>query len=220
MTTEPEPTIKIELEEEEAPPEEPKAPEVPTEPLDIPLSTEENKAFLVDPRLAEFDVLKAENSKLKDQALRALAEADNARKRAERDREEASKYAIANFARGLLTVADNLRRALAAVPDDLKANDTRIAALIGGIEATERDLLAGFDRVGIKKISALDQPFNAHQHEVILEAPGTGKPPGTVVQVVEDGYMIHDRLLRPARVGVAKADLDSPPTAHTFDEKV
>lgn len=168
-------------------------------------------------RVAE---LEAENAALKDQALRALAEAENTRRRAERDREDASKYGISNFARGLLTAADNLRRAITAIPQELRDSDARITALTTGIEATERELLAAFDRVGIKKIASLDAPFNPNLHEVIFEAPGTGKPAGTIIQVVEEGYTIHDRLLRPARVGVAKADAGDAPPVHNLDQKV
>ncbi len=164
-----------------------------------------------------LQALETENAQLKDQALRALAEAENTRRRAERDREDASKFGITNFARGLLNVADNLRRALDAIPADLRDGDPRLQALIAGIEATERELLSGFERVGIKKIAALETLFNANLHEVMFEAPGTGKSPGTVVQVIEDGYTIHERLLRPARVGVAKGD---GPTPRTIDQQV
>lgn len=144
-------------------------------------------------------------SELKDQLLRALAEAENTRRRAQIDREEASKYAISNFARGLLNVADNLRRAIDSIPGDLRGTDSRVDSIIAGIEATERELLSAFTRVGIKKVEAQGQMFNANFHDVMFEAPGTGHPPGTITQVVEDGYTIHDRLLRPARVGIAKA---------------
>lgn len=164
--------------------------------------------------------LETENAQLKDQALRALAEAENTRRRAERDREDASKYGITNFSRGLLNVADNLRRALDAIPEDLRnGGDARITALMTGIEATERELLSAFDRVGIKKIAALNAPFNANLHEVMFEAPGTGKPAGTIIQVIEDGYTIHERLLRPSRVGVAKAEPGSPPPPHSIDQQ-
>ena len=157
-----------------------------------------------------------ENKKLKDQLLRALADAENTRRRAERDRDDAMKYSISNFARHLVTVADNLRRAIAAVSDDLKSADPRIENLMTGVEAIERDLLAAFERVGIRKITALGHPFNANQHEVMFEGPSAGAIPGTVIQVVEEGYTIHDRLLRPARVGVAKA-ADGGGPSHTVD---
>lgn len=159
-------------------------------------------------------------AEMKDQLLRALAEAENTRRRAERDREEASKYAVANFARSLLSVADNLRRALAAIPADARETDPRIDNLVVGIESTERELLNAFSRMGIKKIEAMGQIFNANFHEVMFEIPGSGKPGGTVMQVMEDGYTIHDRLLRPARVGVAKDDGSSAPPPHSVDQSV
>ena len=153
---------------------------------------------------ATIETLKAELQTAKDQTLRALAEADNARKRAAREREDAAKYSIAAFARDLIAVADNLRRALEAAPADLAAGDARVKSILEGIEATERELLKNFDRHGIRKIEPLGEVFNPNFHEVMFEAPGTGKPPGTIIQVIEVGYVLNDRLLRPARVGVAK----------------
>lgn len=165
---------------------------------------------------ARLQVIEGELKDAKDQTLRAMADAENTRKRAERDRDDAGKYAISNFARGLLNVADNFRRAIESIPADLH-DDERIKNLITGIEATEKELLASFDRVGIKPIPAMDQPFNANLHEVMFESPGTGKAAGTVVQVIETGYTIHDRLLRPARVGVAKAEPGAPANNHNID---
>jgi molecular chaperone GrpE len=104
----------------------------------------------------------------------------------------------------MLTVADNLRRALEAVPPDLLASEPRVKNLVDGIEATQREMLKTFEQNGIRKIDPMDELFNANFHEVLFESPGTGKPPGTVVQVVDTGYILHDRLLRPARVAVAK----------------
>lgn len=148
--------------------------------------------------------LQDELAKMKDQALRALAEAENARKRAIKEREDASKYAVSGFAKDLLSVADNLRRALDAIPADAVAVDPRIKNFIDGIEATERGLLKSFEQNGIRRIDPSGEPFNPNFHEVMFEAPGTGKPAGTVIQVIETGYILNDRLLRPARVGVAK----------------
>lgn len=149
--------------------------------------------------------LEAESQQNKDQTLRALAEAENTRRRAERDREDTSKFAITSFARNLLSVADNFRRALRAAGDEMRA-DPNVANLLVGIEATERELIAAFERAGIRRIPALGLPFNANFHEVMFEIPSPSVQPGTVLQVVEEGYTIHDRLLRPARVGVSKAD--------------
>jgi molecular chaperone GrpE len=158
-----------------------------------------------DPATAGPDIATLQNElkEAKDQTLRALAEADNARKRAVREREDASKYAVSGFARDLLAVSDNLRRALEAVPADL-ADDDRVKALMQGIEATERELLKSFEKNGIRKLEPAGETFNPNFHEVMFEAPGTGKAAGTIVQVIEAGYVLNDRLLRPARVGVAK----------------
>lgn len=150
--------------------------------------------------------LQAAAEEAKDQMMRALAEADNARKRAVRDREEASKYAISTFARDLLEVADNLRRALEAIPAELLSADPRVKSLMEGIDATERNLLKTFEKNGIRRMDPLNAPFNPNFHEVLFETPGTGKPAGIVVHVMETGYTLNDRLLRPAKVGVAKDD--------------
>jgi molecular chaperone GrpE len=153
---------------------------------------------------SELDLLAAENAKLKDQALRALAEVENMRRRAERDREDANKYAISSFARDLLSVADNLNRALAAVPAD-HAGDETVKNLIAGVEATERELLAAFERRGLTRIAPMGEKFDPNFHQAMFEVPDNSHPVGTVVQVLAPGWVIHDRLLRPAMVGVSKA---------------
>lgn len=165
----------------------------------------------------DITALQNELKEARDQTLRALAEVDNVRKRAVREREDASKYAVTAFARDLLAVSDNLRRALEAVPADL-ATDERVKPLLQGIEATERELLKSFEKSGIRKIEPVNEIFNPNFHEVMFEAPGTGKAPGTIIQVIEPGYVLNDRLLRPARVGVAKNDgQSSDPASHILD---
>ena len=155
---------------------------------------------------AEIEQLREEAAAMKDQLLRALAEVENTRRRADRDRQDIAKYAITDFARDLLSPADNLRRALDAVPADAIGQDAVLTNLNEGVEATERELLSAFEKVGIKKIESLDQKFDPNFHQAMFEVPDSGKPAGTIVQVVQDGYVIHDRLLRPALVGVAKAE--------------
>lgn len=155
--------------------------------------------------------LKAELDKAKDQMLRAMAEAENARKRALKEREDATKYAISSFSRDLITVSDNLRRALGAVPADALEVEPRLKGLVEGIEATERELYKAFEQHGIRRIDPIDEMFNPNFHEVMFESPGSGKKPGTVTQVIEVGYILHDRLLRPARVGVAKDECSAQP---------
>lgn len=147
----------------------------------------------------------AEIAELKDKLLRALAENENLIRRAKRDREDTAKYAAANFARDMLTIADNLRRALAVVPEAMRSGDENTRAFVEGVELTGRELQSALERHGIRRISPLGEKFNHDLHEALFEVPTGDAAPGTVVQVLEDGYVIHDRLLRAARVGVAKA---------------
>ncbi len=155
----------------------------------------------IEERLAATE---AELAATRDKLLRALADAENVRKRAQREREEASKYAASAFAKDMLDVADNLRRALASVPaesewDELTRN------LLTGVAATERELLAALERHGIKRIEPQGERFDHNFHQAMFEVADTGQPPGTVVQVLQPGYVMHDRLLRPAMVAVAKS---------------
>jgi molecular chaperone GrpE len=143
---------------------------------------------------------------LKDQLLRALAETENVRRRVQRDRDESLKYATSGFAKDLLPVADNLRRALAAIPQEALENDEALRTLKTGVEMTERLLQAAFERHQLKRIEPLGEKFDSNLHQAMFEVPGTGQPAGTIVQVLEAGYLLHDRLLRPALVGVAKAE--------------
>ena len=148
----------------------------------------------------------AKIAELKDQTLRALAESENVRRRVQRDRDEALKFATTGLAKDLLPVADNLRRALDAIPKDALEKDEALRNFATGVEMTERLLLTAFERHQIKRIEALGQKFDSNLHQAMFEVPGTGQPAGTVVQVLEAGYTISDRLLRPALVGVAKAE--------------
>ena len=147
--------------------------------------------------------LEAEIATLRDKLLRALAETENVRRRGERDREEASKYAIASFAREILSVADNLRRALASLDENLR-KDAALQKFVEGIEITERELQNIFGRFGIAPIEAMGQKFDHNLHEALFEYDAPDKPHGTVGQVPETGYTLGGRLLRPAKVGVTK----------------
>lgn len=163
--------------------------------------------------LEKLQGLEAALAQSNDHLLRTIADMDNLRKRSVREREDASKFAIAGFAKDLLDVADNFRRALEAIPADLKADD-RIKPLVEGIEATERTLLKSFEMNGIKKVEPLDEAFNPNLHEVLFEAAVPGKASGTIIQVIEVGYVLNDRLLRAAKVGIAKGDGTVPPVHH------
>lgn len=186
------------------------------------MSEEQNKPAdaeidqTVAPEAAEDRVatLEAEVASLKDQLLRAVAETENTRRRAQRDREDASKYAVSSFAKELVTVADNLRRALDAVPAEGREQDEMLKSLAVGVEATERQLFAAFDRAGIKRIDPTGDMFDPNFHQVMFEIENTGKAAGTVVQVLQPGYTIHGRLLREAMVGVAKASANEAGGQH------
>ena len=142
---------------------------------------------------------------MKDQLLRTLAELENTPRRAERDRGEALKYGAMNFARDMLSVADNMQRALSAAANmgDHDLPDA-VKAMLEGVEATERDLQASLQRHKVMPINPMGEKFDPNLHEAMFEAPGTGQPVGSVIEVIETGYMISDRLLRPAKVGIAK----------------
>src|SRR5437868_14951729 len=149
------------------------------------------------------EALEQELAEYKDRLLRALAETENVRRRAQREREDASKYAIAGFAKELLSAADNLRRALESLPES-EAKDERTRSLLAGVAATERELLGVFERHGIKRIDPKGEGFDHNLHQAIFEAERPDHPTGHVVEVLQPGYVLHDRLLRPAMVGVAK----------------
>jgi len=148
--------------------------------------------------------LEAELAELRDQLLRALAEGENQRRRGQREREEAVRYAAAPMLRELVPVADNLQRALESVPPDAAERDDTLRTLLEGVQLTQRELQAVFERHGIVRLDPMGERLNPHHHEAMFEVPDPNQPSGTIVQVVEPGYLLHDRLLRPARVGVAK----------------
>ena len=165
------------------------------------------EARIADQPVDAIEVLKAEVESLRDQRLRALAEAENIRRRAEREKTEASQYAVTKFARDMLSIADNFSRALAACPPELRETaDPQIKAVLDGVEATDRQLLATLERYGVKQVSTDDGKFDPNLHQAIAEVPGNGKPAGAIVDVVQSGYMIGDRLLRPAMVTVARRE--------------
>ena len=146
-----------------------------------------------------------ENEELKDRALRVTAEMENLRRRTARDVHDARSYAIANFARDMLSVSDNLRRAIDAIPAEAKASgDAGFAALIEGVEMTERAMLAALERHGVKKLAPEGEKFDPNFHQAMFEVQNSDMPANTVVQVVQPGFSIGERVLRPAMVGVSK----------------
>ena len=149
--------------------------------------------------------LAQEIANLKDQLLRTLAELENTRRRARKEVEDSSKFAVAGFAREVLAVADNLTRALASVPAEVLGTDERLAALHQGVEMTGRELAAVLERQGIKRVDSIGERFDPNLHQAMLEVPSHDQPPGTVIQILQAGYTIAGRLLRPALVEVARA---------------
>jgi molecular chaperone GrpE len=159
-----------------------------------------------DPREAEIAALKEEAAAAKDRMLRLAAEMENLRKRSEREKAEATLYAASNFARDLLSVADSLSRALAAVPpEERNVIDDVMKKFLDGIELTERELLSVFQRHNIRKLETVGQKFDPNMHQAMFEVPTAERPPGTVMQEVQAGYAVGERCLRPALVGVAKS---------------
>ncbi len=159
------------------------------------------EAFNYQARISELEALV---ETLKSDKLLALAEAENAGKRADKRIADNAKYAVANIAKALLQVADNLGRALLAAPPDSRAANDTLKNLAHGVELTEKELGVVLENQGVRKMNVLNQTFDANFHNAIQEVENTSVPAGTVVQVFQDGYMIHDRLLRPAMVVVSK----------------
>jgi molecular chaperone GrpE len=155
--------------------------------------------------------LQAEAADLKDRLLRAHAEVENIRKRSEREKEETAKYAVTRFARDIVNVGDNFQRAIDAVPAGAAEQDPALKSFLEGVTMTERELLNVLERYGIKRVQPVNEPFNPHLHQAVMEIARTDVPNGTVVQVFQAGFMIEDRVLRPAMVGVAKGGPKSAP---------
>jgi molecular chaperone GrpE len=142
-----------------------------------------------------------------DRALRAYAEADNIRKRLEREKEEAAKYAVTRFARDIVAVSDNFQRAIASAPTDVLEQDTALKAFLDGIKLTERELLGALERHGVRRIDPLGEQFNPRQHQAMMEVDDATVENGVILQVFQPGYIIEDRVLRPAMVVVAKGGI-------------
>src|SRR3954469_18350416 len=158
--------------------------------------------------------LDRELAETKDRLLRTLADMDNMRKRTEREVADARVYGISNFARDILGVADNMHRAMQALDDELRAKaDEATKALLEGVELTERELMNVLEKHGVTRIEPLGQKFDPNRHQAMFEIDDASVPPGTVVQVMQAGYLIGDRMLRPALVAVAKGGAKTPPAA-------
>ena len=153
---------------------------------------------------ADLDALLAENAELRDRLLRAMADMENLRRRTEREKTDTARYAISNFARDVLTVGDNLKRTVDHVPAEAAAADPALKSFLEGVELTERELLNVLERHGVTRIEPLGQRFDPNCHQAMYEVPDPSVPEGTVVDVMQSGYTIGDRCLRPALVAVSK----------------
>ena len=164
----------------------------------------ESEPETVDNQPPTYEELQSEVAALKDQLLRALAEAENIRRRTKREKDDMSKYAITNFARQIVSVADNLMRAIDSVSEEARTANDEFNNLYIGIEMTGRELTTSFEQFAIKEIDATGKKFDHNLHQAMFEIDDPSQPAGLVVQEVQRGYTIHDRLLRPAMVGVSK----------------
>lgn len=186
-------------------------------------SAPETEAEVLEPEAAEdpTDALKAEVADLKDKLLRAMAEVENVRRRAKRDKKDATQFAITRFAREMLGVADNFSRALLACPEEAReAADPKIKGILEGVEATERQLLNTMEQFGVKVIDTTDGKFDPNLHQAIAEVPDAEKPKGAIVSVVQSGFKIGERLLRPAMVTVSSGPApEAKPAEADADKK-
>ncbi len=156
------------------------------------------------PAIDPLAVLEAEKADLKDKLLRTLAEMENLRRRTEKDVADAKAYAVTNFAKDMVGAADNLRRALESLPADIRVKaDAAVKGMVDGVELTERDLIKTLERHGVKRLDPIGQKFDPNLHQAIFEAPDPAIAKGAVMQVVQSGFTIGGRVLRPALVGVS-----------------
>ncbi len=167
---------------------------------------------LPDEVIELISALESEKAEIKDQLLRTMAEMENLRARTKREKEDAARYAPQRLVVDLLEVMDNLQRAVQSVPADAVAGSDQLKTLLDGVTMTNRAFIQAFEKHGITEVPALDQRLDPHHHEALFEVPDPDRPAGTVVQVIQPGFKLHDRLLRPARVGVAKGGSASPET--------
>lgn len=174
------------------------------EPVDTKIASNGNGGTTEPDPFTVLENLKSENAALKDRVLRGMADMENLRRRTEKEVADAKTYGISNFAREMLNVADNLRRSLVNAPKDETQPSETLKHLVEGVELTERDLLSRLSRFGVKPLDPEGKKFDPNMHEALFEIPDQNVPAGTVKQVVETGYSIGDRVLRPAKVGVSR----------------
>ena len=167
----------------------------------------------------EIEKLKKEIESLKDQRLRAVAELENFRKRAEKDQSDALKYGIANFAKEIINIGDNIERAKSSISEEVRSNES-IKSVVDGLDLIAQSTMATFEKIGIKKIESINQKFDHNLHQAMMEIEKNDCEPGTIVQELIPGYTLHDRLLRPAMVGVSKKSQENQDDKGTKEEEI
>ena len=182
----------------------PGTPEPDAKPADATAADETKPGLDADKLATEVETLHGQVADLTDRLLRAHADIDNLRKRLEREKEETAKYAITRFAREVVTVADNFERAVQAVPAGAAEQDAALKALVEGVTMTEREFINALERNGVRRIVPKGEAFNPHQHQAMMELQNPEVAPGTILEVFQPGYLIDERVLRPAMVVVAK----------------
>ncbi len=173
----------------------------------LPIRSRPKRHTSADPEFAvgsDLDALLSENAEMRDRLLRTMADMENLRRRTEREKSDTARYAISNFARDVLTVGDNLKRTIEHVPAEAAASDPALKSFLEGVELTERELLNALERHGVTRIEPLGQRFDPNCHQAMFEVDNPDVPEGTVVDVMQQGYTIGDRCLRPALVAVSK----------------
>jgi molecular chaperone GrpE len=195
----------IDLKPADPKPADPKPAESPFEPKLVDSGREQLNALVakLEQQIADSNA----------QRLRALADAENARKRAQRELEDLRRYGGVALARDVVPLADNLRRAIAAVTQEAAAGNPTLANLLEGMQGIERGFLAALEKHGVKQIAQTGAPFDANLHQAMLQVETAAQAPGTIVEIMQPGYVLHDRLLRPAMVSVAKAPASAAPSA-------
>ena len=167
----------------------------------------------------DIQKLKEEIESLKDQRLRAVAELENFRKRAEKDQSDALKYGIANFAKEIINIGDNIERAKSSISEEVRSNES-IKSVVDGLDLIAQSTMATFEKIGIKKIESINQKFDHNLHQAMMEIEKNDCEPGTIVQELIPGYTLHDRLLRPAMVGVSKKSQENQEDKDTKNEEI
>ena len=167
----------------------------------------------------DIQKLKEEIESLKDQRLRAVAELENFRKRAEKDQSDALKYGIANFAKEIINIGDNIERAKSSISEEVRSNES-IKSVVDGLDLIAQSTMATFEKIGIKKIESINQKFDHNLHQAMMEIEKNDCEPGTIVQELIPGYTLHDRLLRPAMVGVSKKSQENQEDKDTINEEI